>query len=230
MSDTQTLQIRDSIRMTKNLPNHSSEFHDNIEKQISHLHNSIHLPKTNPERALEDFALRYIDHVPNFIDALRGLTKEAGIYEYTSIFLTIAEDFFTKPPELVTKRNGLLALLSQAFLAHRLIEEINDRVIAHCGIPLAPMDMTRANLIVHQLLGEEYSNDLDFLVLYAVESHMDKENTIENPAFHQFVEKHKRNGWSVELDRWPCLAENLSININFESEDHNQEQPSETWH
>jgi hypothetical protein len=230
MNDTQTLQIRDSIRTAKKLPNYSSDFHNSIEQQISHLHTSIHLPEKNPERALEDFALRYIDHAPNFIDALRGLTKEAGIYEYTSIFLTIAEDFFTKPPKLVTKKNGLLALLSQAFLAHRLIEEINDRVIAHCGIPLAPMDMTRANLIVHQLLGEQHSNDLDFIVLYEIESRMDKEKTIENPAFHGFVEKQKQNGWSVELDRWPCLAENLSININFESDDYETVKPPETWH
>ena len=187
-----------------------------IGEQVPKLHTSIHLPSKNPAGALLDFIIRYIEHVPNFIDAIDGLTRAAGIYEYSSFFLGLAEEFFVNPPAVLQNKNGLNALMAEAYLAHRLIEEVNDRILGRCGIPLAPMDMTRSNLIVHELIGEPYANELDFVVFYATESHMNKESTMDNPAFHNYVEEHKKHGWKAELDQWPCLAEDLSISLTFE--------------
>ena len=188
-----------------------------IGEQVPKLHTSIHLPNKNPAGALLDFIIRYIEHVPNFIDAIGGLTRAAGIYEYSSIFLDMAEEYFVNPPAVLQGKNGLSALMAEAYLAHRLIEEVNDRILGRCGIPLAPMDMTRSNLIVHELIGEPYANELDFVVFYATESHMNKESTMDNPAFHHYVEEHRKHGWKAELDQWPCLAEDLSISLSFES-------------
>lgn len=217
MSTSNTMLIRETIRKAKAQPDYAANLRALIQKQIPSLHASIQLPDNNPDEALLDFVIRYIEHVPNFVDALRGLTKEAGIYDYAKIFLDIAEEFFIQPPDIMAEHTGLDALMDEAYLAHRLIEEVNDRVIAHSGVPLAPMDMTRANLIVHQLIGEPFANDLDFVVHYSTELHMEKENAMDNPAFREFVNQHKQNGWKMELDRWPCLAENLSINLHFEN-------------
>lgn len=216
MSVNRTQAIRQTIRSTKSEPSHQEALLALIGEQMPKLHTSIHLPSKNPAGALVDFIIRYIEHVPNFIDAIGGLTRAAGIYEYSSIFLTMAEDFFVNPPAVLQKKHGLNALMAEAYLAHRLIEEVNDRILSHCGIPLAPMDMTRSNLIVHELLGEPYANELDFIVFYATETHMSRESSMNNAAFHQYVEAHKQHGWKAELDKWPCLAEDLSISLSFE--------------
>lgn len=218
MTFSRTNRIREIIKRSKADTNQREHLRAVIVESIPRLHGAIHLPARNPEAALHDFIFRYIEHVPNFIDALGGLTQEAGVYDYASIFLNIAEDFFLQPPAVVAGRSGLGALMDEAYLAHRLIEEVNDRVVARCGIPLAPMDMTRANLIVHQVIGEPFANDLDFLVHYSTELHMDKEKLMENPAFHGYVREHKARGWATELDRWPCLAEDLSIDVSFHGE------------
>lgn len=215
MTFSRTNRIRELIKSTRADTRQVAMLRSMILESIPRLHGAIHLPAENAEAALSDFVLRYIQHVPNFIDALGGLTKEAGVYDYASVFLNIAEDFFLEPPEVVAPHNGLKALMFEAYLAHRLIEEVNDRVVGRCGIPLAPMDMTRANLIVHQLIGEPFANDLDFLVHFSTELHMDKEQLMENDAFHRYVREHKARGWAIELDRWPCLAEDLSINVSF---------------
>ena len=218
MNRTQT--IRQTIKSTKAESSHQEALLALIGEQMPKLHTSIHLPEKNPAGALLDFIIRYIEHVPNFIDAIGGLTLAAGIQEYSSIFLDMAEDYFVNPPAVLNRQEGLMALMAEAYLAHRLIEEVNDRILSHCGIPLAPMDMTRSNLIVHELLGEPYANELDFVVFYATESHMNSESSMDNPAFHKYVEEHKKHGWKAELDQWPCLAEDLSINLSFErSED-----------
>lgn len=213
-----TNKIREIIRGVRAEPGQLARLRSLVKESIPRLHDAIQLPARNGDAALADFVFRYIEHVPNFIDALRGLTREAGIYNYASIFLLQAEDFLLHPPDIVASRPGIDSLLHEAYLAHRLIEEVNDRVVARCGIPLAPMDMTRANLIIHQLIGEPFANDLDFVVLYSTESHMDKEALMENDAFHRFVNEHKTRGWQAELDRWPCLAEDLSINLLFRAD------------
>lgn len=213
-----TNRIREIIRRTRTESGQLDRLRSLIRESIPRLHGAIQLPPRDAEAVLTDFVFRYLDHVPNFIDALRGLTRAAGIYDYASLFLLQAEDFFLHPPALIDKHAGLDALLHEAYLAHRLIEEINDRVVGRCGIPLAPMDMTRANLVVHQLIGEPFANDLDFVVHYATESHMDKEALMDNEAFHRFASERKTRGWQAELDRWPCLAEDLSINLSFRAD------------
>lgn len=213
-----TNRIREIIRRARTESGQLDQLRDLVRDSIPRLHGAIQLPSQNGEAVLTDFVFRYIDHVPNFIDALRGLTRDAGIYDYASIFLLQAEDFFLHPPAVIDSRTGLDALLHEAYLAHRLIEEINDRVAGRCGIPLAPMDMTRANLVVHQLIGEPFANDLDFVVHYTTESHMDKEALMDNEAFDRFASEHKTRGWQAELDRWPCLAEDLSINLSFRAD------------
>lgn len=212
---SKTNRIRDIIKRCRTEAAQVAQLRLAIRDSIPRLHGAIQLPKDNADAVLADFVFRYIEHVPNFIDALGGLTKGAGIHDYASVFLEIAEDFFIEPPDVVGAQSGLNALLAEAYLAHRLIEEVNDRVIGRCGIPLAPLDMTRANLIVHQLLGETLANDLDFVVHYSTELHMDKEQLMENEAFHRYVREHKLHGWATELDRWPCLAEDLSIDVSF---------------
>ena len=79
------------------------------------LHPSIDLPTDYPQGALYDFIISYIEHVPNFLDALIAYMQEAQIFEYGKIFIDIAEDFFLKPPELVdNKHTGMHALNAEA--------------------------------------------------------------------------------------------------------------------
>lgn len=210
-----TNQIRELVRQARAEPGQTARLQALVRSSIPRMHEAIQLPPNNAPAALVDFVWRYVEHVPNFIDALAGLTREAGIHDYAAVFLKIAEDFFLHPPPLVDGREGLEAIMDRAYLAHRLIEEVNDRVVARCGIPLAPMDMTRANLIMHQLIGEPFANDLDFLVHYSSELHLDKQNLMETPAFHRYMHEHRHGGWEAELGRWPCLAEDLSINLAF---------------
>jgi len=217
MGKTNTFLIRETIQAAKKEKNQEIQLRALVTENIPKLHGSINLPTKDPESVLLKFLIRYIDHVPNFLDAMRGLTKEAGIDQYASTFLDIAEDFFVSPPEVLSGQSGMMALIDQSYLAHRLIEEVNDRVVGHCGIPLTPMDMTTANLLVHQLIGEPFANDLDFIVHYSLETHMDSESSLNNPAFKKYVSDHKERGWNLEIKRWPCLAEDLSISLNFNS-------------
>jgi hypothetical protein len=152
--------------------------------------------------------------VPEFIEAISDITKEAGIFDGILPLLNIASDYFLAPPDIIGEHGQLEALLDEAYLAHRLLEEVNDRFIGYCGIPLAPMDMTRANVIAHELIGEPYANELDQAVLFSAELLLNQ-YSFAGESFQYYISMHKSRGWSQELKRWPCLTEDLAIVLDF---------------
>lgn len=181
----------------------------------SGVHIAIKLPEENPTQTLLDFVIAYIEHVPSFLEAARDITENANLQPLTTPILALAENYFIKPPEIVSGHVGLDELMDEAYLAHRLMEEVNDRLMMRTGVPLLPMDMTMSNIVIHSLIGEPFANELDDAVHYAVDLLMAKENVFHNEAFEKYIESHKGNRWSQELERWPCLMDELAIDLQF---------------
>ncbi len=211
-----TAAIRDTIRLAKLHEQETGELATLLETQARHaMHMAIRLPEDDPGASLLQFVIAYIEHVPEFIDAARDITQRAGIQEYAEPYLRVAEDYFLKPPEIVAGHVGLHELMDEAYLAHRLMEEVNDRFMLRAAIPLIPMDNTFSNLIVHALVGEPFANELDEAVQFTVERTMAKEHVYDTEAFRAYVEAHKQDGWEEERRNWPCLTEELSIDLQF---------------
>ncbi len=194
----------------------SGDFDRALQDRIDLLHGAIKLPPEAAVEALHNFVLRYIEHVPAFIRAIAQITREEGIDDRVAPLLNIACDYFLAPPDLVNGHGRVKALLDEAYLAHRLLEEVNDRFIGYCGIPLAPMDTTRANVIAHELIGEPFANELDQAVLFSAELLL-SEYSFQSENFQRYVTLHRERGWSEELRRWPCLASDLAIDLRFDS-------------
>lgn len=210
------MQIRDIISQAKHSDNNAAELSRLLQLRVNQLHDAIKLPTEDADQLLANFVIRYIDQVPDFIEAIKDISQEAGIYEGVLPLLNIATDYFVSPPDIIGSHNKFEALLDEAYLAHRLLEEINDRFIGHSGIPLAPMDMTRANVIAHELIGEPFANELDQAVLFSAELLLNQ-YSFSGENFQHFIALHKHRGWSEELKRWPCLAENLAIVLEFDN-------------
>lgn len=216
IKERRTVRIRKSISAAQRLEEKHQTLHTFVSAKLPALHHLVCLPEDDPEAGLVKFVTNYIEHVPDFIEALQELTQSAGIYDYAEVFLSIAEDYFLNPLELVSEHSGMHQLIDEAYLAHRLIEEINDRVAMTYGVPLAPMDMTMSNIIVHELLGEEFANQLDLAVHYSIESFFNSDDFANNPAFQHYIEMRRKNGWQDALERWPCLAGDSAVYISLE--------------
>ena len=215
MTTPNTINIRQLIAKAKAQDAEDGRLALFTASKLPALHHTIKLPEGDPATVLAGFITRYIEHVPDFLDALTALMLEARIYEQGSVFLTIAEEFFISPPELVSEHTGLVALLDEAYLSHRMIEEVNDRIQVTCGAPLAPMDMNISNIIVHALLGDEFANQLDLAVHYAIEALFDNDGLLCTPTCSQYFKAHKHNQWHDILERWPCLAGDVCISLNI---------------
>lgn len=135
-----------------------------LQAQLPQLMDKLVLPEPEPMTGLLQFITDYVESVPGCLRLVKAVSQRIGFYEYAAPFLDTAEDYFLNPPIHLPADGGLEALLDEAFLAHRLLEEVNDHHIRHLQRPLLPVDMTEANIIVHHLLGDELANGLDRLV------------------------------------------------------------------
>ena len=185
-----------------------------LDTQLERLHPSIRLPVEDAQGVLERFVAAYIDQVPELLDAADAVAREVGITAQIKPVLKIAEEYFLQPQALLNGHDGLDGLLDEAYLAHRLIEEMNDRYIRQFGQALIPMDTTVANLIAHQLIGETFANQLDDAVHLAVEGMLNPSHF--DPQLLQAYREQLDDPQVVAAwQSWPCLSRHLGVELEL---------------
>lgn len=182
-----------------------------FEQRLEALQERLVLPQQNPARSLVHFVSQYIEYVPVFIDGAEEISRQTGIFDYVAPFLHLAEDYFLAPPDELGEESGLQALLDEAYLAQRLIEEINDRHIGRYRSALLPLDITRANIIVHHLIGDPLASRLDALVEQTVNRLIDGERAFERDGLDHSMPADSVGAW----EGLPCLSRSAAIDLRI---------------
>ncbi len=167
--------IKQTIADALQSERHTALLAGRLERELPALRKKLVLPQDDPVAALMAFISNYVESVPGCITLVSAVSKRLGFYDYAAPFLNMAEDFFLQPPEELPGDGGLEDLLDEAFLAHRLLEEVNDHHIRHLHRPLLPVDMTEANIIVYHLLGDELAMRMEQLVQYTAQQLLKRE-------------------------------------------------------
>lgn len=187
----ETAGIRELIAAARQEEQRTGQLREKLTQELPKLQEKLVLPSDSPVDALMNFVGDYIESVPGCISLVAAVSKRLGFHDYAAPFLDMARDYFLQPPEVLPGDEGLEALLDEAFLAHRLLEEVNDHHIRHLQRPLLPVDMTEANLIVHYLLGDSFATQLEQLVQFAASQLLEREHVwdkvkalpgVEHPA------------------------------------------------
>lgn len=186
-----------------------------VDRRLPQLHYAI--SATRAHISLHEFILRYIAQIPEFIEIIYKIALDNGFLGDIKLLINLATDYFLSPPSAIPESQTLLGLLDEAYLAHRLLEEINDRLMAQIGAPLLPMDSTTANLIVHDIIGEPFANELDAAALFASDTVFNNSAIGSSQAMRHYIQTHAAIGWEDVLARWPSLAENLGLTLSFAS-------------
>jgi len=186
-----------------------------LEVQLVRLHPAIRLPAIDAQGVLTRFVTAYIEQVPEVLEAAQAVAREAGIEAQVLPVLKVAEQFFLQPPASMNGHEGLDGMLDEAYLAHRLVEEVNDRYIAHLGQPLIPLDTTVANLIAHQLIGEPFANRLDEAVHHAVDGLLDAA-VFAQDSVQSYRERLSSPQTEAAWKRWPCLSRQLGVELELD--------------
>ena len=188
-----------------------------LEERISHLHRSIVLQDDNGPGSLALFIERYVDMANDVVITLDRLVEELGISGKVQDQITTAKGFLDIPATIVSRDQGLEARIYQAYLAWRLVEELNDIVHVQCGKPIISLDITTSNLIVHHIIGEPFANQLDD----TIQNHIDRlVRSVEKDFIIQNKVQTMRNNLDKVLESsYPCLAEVCNIRLALHSRD-----------
>ncbi|MCI1740524.1 hypothetical protein EKA85_16660 [Pseudomonas veronii] len=212
-----TAALREQISLAHQHEASTGQLAQQLEKQLPHLHSAITLAEGDRNLVMTRFVTAYVDLVPDLLDAANDVAREAGIESQVKPVLKIAEQFFLQPPAILAGHIGLDGLLDEAYLAHRLVEEVNDLYITHFGQPLIPADTTVANLIAHQLIGETFANQLDEAVHHAVDK-MLSEDSFALESVEAYREQLKSLATEAAWKRWPCLSRKLGIELELDQQ------------
>lgn len=187
-----------------------------IQENLHTLHSAIAISSRSPVPALLSFLEDYVDAVPEHIKALDALSEEIQIQSYVKPFLGLCCTYFVTPPDIIAHFKGLQGLLHKAYLSHRLMEEVNDQVMnLSRGVALAPMDMSFANIIAHELIGDELANQLDHLVLLTVETATVDTSIFTKEPAKSCLEKRRLRGWQQVNEQWPCFGKDCAVHLQI---------------
>lgn len=209
-----TAALRELIQRAQQQETASGDLQGLLKSRVDRLHPAIRLPKEGSLQLLVRFVSAYIEQVPEVLDAASNVAREAGIEAQIKPVLKVAEQFFLQPPDLMEGHEGLDGLLDEAYLAHRLVEEVNDRYITHLGQPLIPLDTTVANLIAHQLIGEPFANELDEAVHHAVDGLLN-EQSFAGDSVQAYRARLSSPQTQAIWQRWPCLSQKLGVELDL---------------
>lgn len=211
-----TAALREQIQRAHQHEAKTGQLARQLEIQLPHLHPAIHVPELDAKGVLTRFVAAYIDQVPELLDAAHAVALEAGIEDQIKPVLKIAEQFFLQPPSIMDGHEGLDSLLDEAYLAHRLVEEVNDLYIKHFQQPLIPSNTTVASVIAHQLIGEAFANQLDEAVHHAVDEMLSDES-FALESVEAYRDRLKSPETEAAWKRWPSLSRQLGVGLDLDN-------------
>ena len=173
-----------------------------------------HAPDTHQ---LISFVQLYIERCGVLISAFEYTAEITAVDAYTQPYLRAAADFFFEQNPAIDNLWGAHAFLYRAYLCHRMLEELNDRILTERHWPLAPIDLSHINLIMHTLIGDEDANLLDQTLLIRIELIANALNDetkaiFQQPTAQKLLAHLCKQGWKSTIEQWPCLGEDIVEN------------------
>jgi hypothetical protein len=165
MTPQAVLEIIDQARRQEA---RSGAFLRQMKEKAARLPGSVVVDGYQPATSLFQFAVEYIEMAPRLVECVDACAREAGITELFQPFIDAATRYFTQPSVLLVRYDGLDGLLIRAYLCHRLMEEMHDNNRSTRASELIDLEATRANLLVHELIGEPFANELDDAITVTV--------------------------------------------------------------
>ncbi len=211
MTPQAVLEIIDQARRKEA---RSGTFLRQMKEKASRLPTSVTVDGYNPATCLFQFAIEYIEMAPRLIECVDACAREAGIQDLFQPFIDAAARYFTQPSVLLVRYDGLDGLLIRAYLCHRLMEEMHDNNRSIRASELIDLEATRANLLVHELIGEPFANELDDSITITVLQ------IAGTPDYYSldlepFVNQVNNRAWDWMRQFWEHLLERNHIHFSL---------------
>lgn len=209
-------KLGEVIERAKSHEENTGQLSRHLQKVTAGLHSSVTVKsKQHSPAALTNFVIKYIEHAPKFLSVMAKASAEASMLGLTLPIIKVSEDFFLNPPEILGREESLERLMESAYLIHRLIEEVNDRFLLETGKALVPVDMITANLIIHNLIGEPFSNQLDDFCFELAKEVIQASDSQGEPSPEALISDEKQMAWTKAWLHWSEILEESHVGLRL---------------
>lgn len=213
-SDITPEVVLDIIARARRQEARTGAFLKQLHEKSATLPASIVFDGYQPSICLFQFAVEYIEMAPRLIECVGACAREAGKAGLFAPFITTAIRYFTQPSIVLAANEGLDGLLIRAYLCHRLMEEMYENNYSTRHSQLVDIEVTQANLLAHELIGEPFANELDAATVVTATQ------IAGTPDYYQlnldpFVEQAKHAAWSWMRDYWEHLLIRNHIRLSL---------------
>lgn len=137
------------------------------------------------EQKIYPFCFQYIQQIPGLCQSLLTTGRNLGLESLLSTYTEFSSRYLASACDeiqLENSRPGLaqfLILLQGAYVFNRMLEELDDKTEIFIGVPINDLNMMDANLVVHEILGDNFANRLDKIVVSLVKQSKVSKSVIE---------------------------------------------------
>lgn len=172
-----THSLHQAIADAKRLESLTGAFELALQQKRAQLHPAIRIPRQRSGDLLVEFVTDYIEHTVLLLESLQQQLGQQDLEATIGPAIQTALTFFaTLPLPAHTPLPGtelkLYQLMEQAYLAQRLLEEVNDLCALWRNQPLGNFENTPESLIIHQLIGENRANQLDDIASHLAQEYL----------------------------------------------------------
>jgi len=114
------------------------------------------------------FIYNYLEQVPYLLTVAWTSARNVGLETEVTSILKMVESYWIEDDDVIPDSLGIFGLLDDAYCSLSSMQTLSDLYRMQSGKHLFPDDLTAANKIMRQIIGEPYITQLDELVDKAI--------------------------------------------------------------
>ncbi|MFT7243206.1 MAG: hypothetical protein ACI82A_000548 [Candidatus Azotimanducaceae bacterium] len=137
------------------------------------------------DQKIYPFCLQYIQQIPDLCQSLLTTGRDLGLETLLKTYIGFSSRYLASACNEIEQENNplglaqFLILLQGAYIFNRMLEELDDKAEIFIGVPINDLNMMDANLVVHEILGDNFANRLDKIVVSLVKQSLVSKSVIE---------------------------------------------------
>ena len=141
--------------------------------------------KQTLDQKIYPFCFHYIRQIPDLCQSLMVTGRDVGLESLLDNYIGFASRYLAAACDEIELENNptglaqFLILLQGAYIFNRMLEELDDKTEIFIGVPINDLNMMDANLVVHEILGDNFANRLDKIVMSLVKQSQVSKSVIE---------------------------------------------------
>jgi hypothetical protein len=180
------------------------------------------LPKTQADgrHLVSKFLIEYATTTPGFLITINEISNNLALSSTVETPLAVSSRFLDETPTKklpITNSEDpplrLLTLLRACNFVNRVIEKIDDKVEPFIGLPLSPVNLMYANIIVHEAIGDRFANRLDLNLAELIKPSSMTKALVEANLSKDQIESQRAAGLCLSGAHVICYAQSHGLSL-----------------